>query len=538
MKGWGDSDSADLLDRLLAMDGEVQILHMVHGIATQRAKALLPWRNRQANLPVPSAFKAAEFDQAIELVQGDRDAVVEHQLTLFVHADSIERLDGMIATARRAFADAGMSVVIEGAASEWLWRCRLPGFDMPVRPRTLLAQNLASLLSFEQEAAGDERCDWGEGPIRLFRSLSGGAYSLQLHVSDKEEALGHSLTVAPSSSGKTTLWQHLIGGALRHRDLAAYAFDRHQGMRIFTEAVGGRYIDVLNGQAVALNPLQMTNTAENRQFLHHWLLQLAGVDDDESYEAASRAVDAIFRVRKRGTRSLDAVADSAFDTGTAFKAGMARWLGDGPGSWFNGRTDSLDLERGRLVAFEMAGALDDPRVAAALVSYVMHRIRSVCRAEARPHLVLIDETAPMLEDALFRKHVEVLFREHRKLRGSVNVVFQDVGALLKSGIAEPVLNQCPTRFVFPNPNARREDYAALDLTESQWDYVKGTSRLARGRPHSVLLKRGQEAVILDVDLTPLGPYLRLYRSGSEPVLIVKELQAKWGMDKWIGEYLS
>ena len=187
---------------------------------------------------------------------------------------------------------------------------------------------------------------------------------------------------------------------------------------------------------------------------------------------------------------------------------------------------------------DMTDAFRDPRAAAALVSYVMFRVRSVCARDARPHLVFIDETAPMLEDDIFRKNVEVLFREHRKLRGSINVVFQDVGALLKSGIAETVFNNCPTQFIFQNPNAREEDYAALELTPAQWEYVKGTSRLARNLRRSVLVKRGREAVILDIDMSALGPYLKVYRSGAEPVKLMRELQQKWGADKWLAEYLG
>lgn len=39
-------------------------------------------------------------------------------------------------------------------------------------------------------------------------------------------------------------------------------------------------------------------------------------------------------------------------------------------------------------------------------------------------------------------------------------------------------------------------------------------------------------------VTVLGPLLKLYKSGSEPVKLVKELQRKWGVDKWVEEYLA
>jgi len=44
-----------------------------------------------------------------------------------------------------------------------------------VRPTNLLSHNLAHLCSFQREPAGVERCDWGDGPLRVFRTVSGGA---------------------------------------------------------------------------------------------------------------------------------------------------------------------------------------------------------------------------------------------------------------------------------------------------------------------------------------------------------------------------
>jgi type IV secretion system protein VirB4 len=56
----------------------------------------------------------------------------------------------------------------------------------------LLGSNLAYLTTFEDEPAGIERSDWGAGPLRLFKTVGGAAYALQVHVSDEPEALAHS----------------------------------------------------------------------------------------------------------------------------------------------------------------------------------------------------------------------------------------------------------------------------------------------------------------------------------------------------------
>lgn len=541
VKIWGDAQSEELIHRLMSLNGRVQIAALIYAQKKEKVAAMLPLRAKQAVLLTFNRIKAAEFEAVTEVVQADRDGIFECQFSVLLEADDMEELDALASQARRVFVDAGIMPVIEMPAAEWVWRARLPGFapdaKYATRPRTLLGVNVSELVTFREEPSGLDRCDWGEGPIRPFKTVTGAPYLFQFHVSEAEEALAHTVTFAPSGGGKTTLFSHLMGGALRHPDLAVYAFDRHGGLQVFTEAVGGRYLTPGVG-GTALNPLQMPDTRENRQFLHLWLRRLAEADDDESYEAASRAVDAIFRVKKARSRSMTTVYESAFDTGSKLKAGLSRWVGqDFAGAMFNGMTDSLNLEGSRLVTFEMESALSDSRVAGALVSYIMHRIRETCRASGRPHLVFVDETAALLADEAFRKDTEVMLREHRKLRGSVNVVFQDCGVMNRSGIAETILNNCPTQFIFQNPNAREEDYRVLDLTEGQWAYVKGQSRIARHLPRSVLLKRGQEAVVLDVDLSPLGPLVKVYRSGSQPVQLMRQLQTQVG-EQWLKPYLD
>ena len=55
----------------------------------------------------------------------------------------------------------------------------------------------------------------------------------------------------------------------------------------------------------------------------------------------------------------------------------------------------------------------------------------------------------ILRDSAFRRETEKLLLEHRKLRGAVVLCLQEAGSLVSLGIQDIVLEQCPTRILFP-----------------------------------------------------------------------------------------
>src|SRR6185437_10017245 len=254
---WGEESSGAIIRDLLRLEGRLTILQTIQGLDKAQAVFDLAKNARQALLGFKNPFASGDFEEAEANIRGDRASYLRHQLSIFLTGETKEELDRLVSQARRVFLAYGLKPAIEGAAAEWLWRCRLPGFDTFVRPTNLLSHNLAHLCTFQREPVGAERCDWGEGPLRLFKTASGSAYAFQLHASEEKEALANAAVIAPAGSGKTTFFEHVIGGALRHDRLRAYVFDRFNGTRIFTQATGGTYIDLADAKTTQLNPLQV-----------------------------------------------------------------------------------------------------------------------------------------------------------------------------------------------------------------------------------------------------------------------------------------
>ena len=538
---WGDVANTEMLKEIQTLPGKMIVLQLFKGYGKITAAMKLKYQRSQKQLVFKNVHIEDEYSTAIEEVEAGKTSFYDYQLSILVISEDLKQLEKLESQVYKILMSYSMMPIVEKKAKEFIWRSQFPGTDRMIRSTNPLSCNLSYLIHFESEPQGLQSCDWGQGPIRSFKTASSSSYAFQFHVSEDKEAVGHSLVVAPTRGGKTTLFQHLIGGALRHENLRAFIFDRLNGTRIFTEAVEGNYVDFSEG-SVPLNPFVCEDTHSNRDFLNFFLLMLAKCQDDQSIKEASLAVEQIFRVPVE-ERILSHCFQHIARKDSLFAKGLRKWaLDDSLSGWFNGTTldhhgkimafDSLDLSANRLTAFEMTKVQLNPQTAAAVTTYIMHRIRSIGR-EAFPHLIFIDETAPMLEDQTFLKSVEVLLREHAKLKGVVCVCFQDT-----KPINSVILNQCKTWFLFPNPAANAEDYKMFDLTQFEWDYIKGFHRISKDLKRSVLLKKPGESVILNVDLSPLGNLLQIYRSGSEPLKIVRELQQKWGINQWVERYLS
>lgn len=544
VKAWGEESRASILKDILALPGEITILHMIKGIPRYKAGPLLKYKKAQQM----SLQGKDELDAALEIVAAEEASLCDYQVSLFVMAETFQKLSSLLQSIKNILRDYGIEHTIEKDALEYIWRCQFPGFDSMSRPTQLLSHNLSPFFAFEFTPQGLANSDWGKGPIRYFKTLSGSTYAFQFHVSEEKEALGHCVMVAPTGKGKTTLVQHLIAGAMRRPNFKAYAFDRFNGMKIFTESIGGAHIDLSSGQ-IPLNPLACEDTIPNRQFLNLFLKNLSAVDDTiENRNFISTVVDMIFKLPLED-RTLNAVFDTVFKFDSRLKQGLYDWVEGGSSAhWFNGTRlnekgqieafDALNFDSSRLVTFEMEQIQQSPHLSGVMNDYIFHKIRAATLERSFPHFIFIDEAAKQLANKDFQSETKNQLSQIRKLQGVMCLAFQRIQQIKDIGLASSVREECPTAFLFQNEGARDEDYALFNVTESEMAWIRGKSRMAREFKHSVLIKRRHESVILDVNLSSLGACLKLYKSGNEAVQLVKRLKRQFGGEQWVEEYLK
>ena len=477
-----------------------------------------------------------------ENVSGNQTLVNYYPLFL-IFGKSREELTEYVDEFKKISASFGVSPVVENFASKVSWFSMIPGFDTFPRTFKMLSRAAAISIPMSSTPRGVANSDWGPGPLVVFPTAQGTPYQFQFHVSDKPAAVAHTLTIGPTGGGKTTLFSFLIAQSLRHPKLKAFFFDRNKGAEIFTLAVGGKYITMQGKEKTDtsflthLNPLKMPDSVANRAFLRRWFAMISEQSDANSADEIARAVSVNFDYLSEKDRMLKNLWESCFSSSGNMRAALKKWVDPLQyGEIFNEETDTLDLQS-RLTTFDFTDILQDATLAPAVISYILHRINNTTVSGGNPSLIMIDETAPMLENKMFRDNFITGLQEGRKNRQAYMVAFQRANVLDKLGIGDVVRGQAQTVMFFRNPAADASDYEHWNLNPLEMAFIQGKAYPNLKR--AVLLSRPvtNESVILNTELGGLGNLLRLFESGRSSVLLAEELYRQYG-SAFVAEYLK
>lgn len=543
----GDYMDEAMISSLLAIDCEMTVLHNIHPLFKPKARMILVQQQKMATVTSFSSDVVAQYSEALSAIEdsdADHQSLVEYSMSFLLRGDSLKEVEFGESEVQRICRLFSVTPVRENWIAQATFFNQFPGYDLCGRTYFYLSRIVSLAVSFEQLSTGLPRSDWGEGAITVFRTMSGSPYRFQFHISAAESAVAHCCIIGPTGQGKTTLLTFLAGQAMRHGDLKVYFFDRHRGAEIFTHMVKGKYVGFSGERKnVSLNPFDSRDTMSNRSFLRNWLKAITMAKDALSEREAARAVTTAFDYLRPEERVLSNLYKSCFSPTGTMRRELYRWVNpDQYGNIFNAEHDSLDLSTNRFVAFDFTEIFDDEILAAASISYIMHRIHAESTDTGAPALVMIDETAPMLKHEMFRDAFIKGLQEGRKKRQAYLCAFQQPNIIDTLGVGDAVRGQCKTMIFFRNTQATPESYEKWNLTESEYDFISGKSY--RDCPYAILLKRPDaddgkgESVVLDVNLSGLGPYLKLYNSGIKNVLLVDSLVKELGEDGFVTKYLN
>lgn len=541
----GDFMDEQMIADLMAVDVELNIVHNIHAMSYVKANTLLIQQQRQALLTSPSVGVHEQYNSAMQMLdRSDSSAQTLNQyaMTLYIFGDTKEELNFGQEEIERICRFYNVTPVREGWAAQASFFSQFPTYDVYPKTFLYLSRVVACAISLDKTATGLQKSDWGDGPISYFRTVTGTSYAFQFHVSSEPYAVAHTALIGPTGQGKTTLFSFLAGQAMRFPDLNVYFFDRNNGAKIFAMALDAPYIRFDGDEkSTSLNPFALEDTGDNRAFLRTWLRDITGGTDALSEQEIARAVTTAYEYLRPEERLLKNLYKSCFSppsnntTGLLkpgkMRAELARWISNEQyGRIFNSVEDNLDMTANQYMGFDFTTIFQDSVLAPAVISYVMHRIHMVASAKGTPSMIMIDETAPMLEHPMFKDSFIVGLREGRKKRQAFLCAFQQPKFLDDHGLGDVIRGQCQTVIFFRNPQANESDYASWNLSPREMNFIMG--REFADHKYAILISRPavHESVILDVDLGGLGPLLKIYSSGNKDVLLAEQLKKQFGDD--------
>jgi len=535
VKDYPGQTAPGMLDELLRIPFELTVSQSFGFVERQAALSRMNLALRRMRSAEDEALSLrAELTDAKDDVAAGRAAFGEHHMTIAVCASSPDEVDAGVAEAQAALADLGIHSVREDIGLEPAFWAQFPGnFKYVARRGLVSTSNFAGLASCHNFALGKPSGNhWGEA-VTLLETTAAGPYFFNFHHGD----LGNFTVIGPSGSGKTVVLNFLLAQARKFAARIIF-FDKDRGAELFIRAIGGRYDVLRPGTPSGLNPLQLTDTPANRQFVIDWIAVLAGGADGEDLLQIKDAADANFeqpREHQRLRYLVELFRGGHRPHGADLWSRLRPWWGDGERAWlFDNESDLTDVQADA-VGFDMTQVLDDRVVRTPAMMYLFHRVEE--RLDGSPAIIVVDEGWKALDDDVFVRRIKDWEKTIRKRNGIVGFATQSAQDALESRIASAIVEQAATQIFMSNPKALAREYVdGFGLTEHELDLIRNIPDSA----HCFLIKHGNDSVVARLNLAGEKELLTILSGRERTVRLLDGIRLEIGDDPtdWLPRLLE
>ena len=565
-----ESTEAGLLNSLLSAPFSFVLTQSFNFLSKPvSTQLLLRQQNRLVTTGDLAQSQVTAIDDALDELTSNRVVYGEHHLVLTVLAKSVESLNQHIANVKSEMAELAIIPARETTGLAAAYWSQLPANNQYCpRPAPISSRNFAGFCSFHNYPTGHiDGNQWGSA-VTLFKSASGAPYYFNFHehketkpqalithslmtnlttkednlvatqesmLKDEHHALGNTLIIGASGSGKTVLQGFLISQSKKFHP-TQIIFDKDRGLEVYVRACRGLYLPLQMGKPTGFNPFHLEDFPENRLFLTQLIGKLVGgeLNHTQQQELANAVagVMALDKPLRRLSRCLEFL-DPTDNNGCCAK--LQKWCDGGELAWVLDNTiDELDVTHQQLLAFDVTEFLDYPEIRTPIVMYLFHRIEKLI--DGRRLQIIMDEFWKLLLDVYFEDLANNKQKVIRKQNGIMIYATQSAKDVLKSPIAHTLIEQCATFIFMPNPKARREDYIdGFNLTESEFDIIKTQ---LQPNSHKFLVKQGHESAVNTLNLEGLDEELSVISGTTNKVKLMHQLVEQVGSNPsdWLPLY--
>ena len=462
------------------------------------------------NVALDDAPSGAAVDQLYRAaLEVDTVGVPYGELSLSVAVggwdhSALDQVGGLV---QRVFTQADGKAVKERYGQSAIWFGRFPGQRAQPLARPILVSSgqAAALAPLFGGAQGYRRCAHLDKPVMTqFETRWGTPYGYDLFAGAD---VGHTLVLGATGSGKSFLLNFFLLQALQYSP-RVMILDLGGSYRWITEFLGGSYLSMKaeagggGGEQPGLRPFSLPAGERTYAFLASWVQRLLAIGQ---YECEAADIDDI-RQRIADTYRYP-VAERTLGTlvqqlPPRMKPPMSRWIGDGP--WaptFDGPPDErMAVGENDWQVIDLAGATEHPDWCAAALFYLFERLRLVIDDEdelGRLKLMVVDEAWRYLADPAVLTVLMEAAKTWRKRNAALVMATQSVVDLTGSEQAEALLEMLPTKLLLANPSFPQAAADVLQLTEAEYETVRGLEP-----KREIFLHRALEKAVLRLTVDP------------------------------------
>lgn len=480
-----------------------------------------------------------DIDHALNSLMNQEAVFGFHHLTLLCLSRDLDGVSKAVSELGACLTDMNINWLREDVNLEAAFWAQLPGNHSYIsRSAMLSSANFAGLSSMHNFATGQiDRTHWGL-PITILETTSQTPYWFNFHRRD----IGHFLVTGPTGSGKTVVLAFLLAQAFRISPAPkGVFFDKDRGAEIFIRAIGGDYEVLTPGTPTGFNPLQLENTAPNREFLVRLLKAMLRLANGQAFrqeeeDTLERAIGRLCQepVAQRTLANLAGllVGRSRADANDLHSR-LRPWI-EGEKAWlFNAPHDVLSFSGQRVFGFDMTNIIGNEDLRAPALMYIYHRLDELLTGD--PVMFFMDEGWQLLADETFSNYIVDKMKTIRKLNGIVGFGTQSAADIARAKVSHTLIEQSATNIHFPNPRADEESYIRrFGLTVKEFNFIRNTPPEKR----TFLIKHGNDSVIARLDLSAMPDLVKVLSGRKETIEECEALRARYGdePEHWLARF--
>lgn len=525
---------SSIATNLLRSDNEFMIF--VHTQAYGKEKALKEIKDKKA---LSTQLIRDELEALETLIKSDRESLLRVSYSIFIQEKSLEKLEETTDKLIYILKNQNLNAVRENLNQKALYFSFFASRgNLNARKKTLKISNLSTIANFENEPSGFNENDWGKEAVTSFEHLTGTPYLFNFHWQEKgDRPSGHTMIIGGTGAGKTTLAQFLMCNLYKY-NIDIFSMDKLRGMFNFATYTNGEYHDSETND-FKLNPFSLPYSNDNIEFLKNWLESMANVgsDEHEARNEISQTVSRMFKARQMDDK-IYTLGDFIQNLPASNTTNLKMRFENFKNSIFNHEQDALNFQK-QLSILNMDGILSNPQLASLTAMYIFHKLKNQAKnnQDKRGFFCFIDELKDYLNDETMREKILEAILEVRKIGGVMCMGFQSISLFKDIKKGSSFLDNIANYIIYPtnNQQAIEEMIEMIGITDSEAKFLMTAGTNSR----KVLLKmklRGESA-ILNVDLSKLGNYLRVFSSSSDNVMWMKKLQKEYPQE-WRDIYIN